>query len=143
MRKITCLVAAALASVAVPAPAQEQPSEEVQGPPAPPTAEEIEARARERLAASRTRAARPATQAGDIVVTADAPQEPDMYEDEPANDPASIRAPDLFGIPEGGVVVAKGCFIPPCPRPMPPLIDLKAIPEAPPGSDAARYAEAQ
>ena len=35
-----------------------------------------------------------------------------------------------------GVAVASGCFIPPCPPPMPVLIDLKAIPEAPPGSDA-------
>ena len=35
-----------------------------------------------------------------------------------------------------GPVVANGCFIPPCPPPMPVLIDLKAIPEAPPGSDA-------
>ena len=51
------------------------------------------------------------------------------------------RAPDVFGIPEGGIIVARGCFIPPCPRKMPPIIDLKAIPEAPPGSDAARYKE--
>jgi hypothetical protein len=35
-----------------------------------------------------------------------------------------------------GVVVGKGCFVGPCPPPMPVLIDLKAIPEAPPGSDA-------
>lgn len=47
------------------------------------------------------------------------------------------RAPDLE--PKyPGVVVARGCFIPPCPRPMPVMIDLKAIPEAPPGSDADR-----
>ena len=37
-----------------------------------------------------------------------------------------------------GVAVASGCFIPPCPPPMPVLIDLKAIPEAPAGSDADR-----
>jgi hypothetical protein len=47
------------------------------------------------------------------------------------------RAPDV-GTVYPGVVVAKGCFIPPCPPPMPVLIDLKAIPEAPPGSDADR-----
>ena len=35
-----------------------------------------------------------------------------------------------------GVAVASGCFVGPCPPPMPVLIDLKAIPEAPPGSDA-------
>lgn len=49
------------------------------------------------------------------------------------------RAPDV-GTVYPGVVVATGCFIPPCPPPMPPLIDLKAIPEAPPGSDADRVA---
>lgn len=54
------------------------------------------------------------------------------------------RAPDLFNLPQpamvGVGVSAKGCFIPPCPSPMPLLIDLKAIPEAPPGSDADRVA---
>ena len=45
---------------------------------------------------------------------------------------------DLFGIPDHGVVVARGCFIPPCPPPMPILIDIEALPEAPPGSDADR-----
>lgn len=49
------------------------------------------------------------------------------------------RAPDV-GTVYPGVVVARGCFIPPCPPPMPKLIDLKAIPEAPPGSDADRVA---
>lgn len=49
------------------------------------------------------------------------------------------RAPDLE-TRYPGVVVARGCFIPPCPPPMPPIIDLKAIPEAPPGSDADRVA---
>ena len=42
-----------------------------------------------------------------------------------------------------GVAVASGCFIPPCPPPMPVLIDLKAIPEAPPGSDADRIARGE
>jgi hypothetical protein len=50
------------------------------------------------------------------------------------------RAPDV-GTVYPGVVVAKGCFIPPCPPPMPVLIDLKAIPEAPPGSDAERVGQ--
>lgn len=50
------------------------------------------------------------------------------------------RAPDLeHKYP--GPVVATGCFIPPCPPPMPPIIDLKAIPEAPPGSDADRVGQ--
>ncbi|WP_131621062.1 hypothetical protein [Parafrankia sp. BMG5.11] len=55
------------------------------------------------------------------------------------------RAPDLFNLPQtpmvGVGVSAKGCFIPPCPSPMPLLIDLKAIPEAPPGSNADRVAQ--
>lgn len=50
------------------------------------------------------------------------------------------RAPDLYNLTQpamvGVGVSAKGCFIPPCPSPMPVLIDLKAIPEAPAGSDA-------
>jgi hypothetical protein len=50
------------------------------------------------------------------------------------------RAPDV-GTVYPGVVVARGCFIPPCPPPMPVLIDLKAIPEAPPGSDAERVGQ--
>jgi hypothetical protein len=49
------------------------------------------------------------------------------------------RAPDV-GTSYPGAVVARGCFIPPCPPPMPKIIDLKAIPEAPPGSDADRVA---
>ncbi len=52
----------------------------------------------------------------------------------------SPKAPDLYNLPQpamiGAGVSAKGCFIPPCPPPMPVLIDLKAIPEAPEGSDA-------
>ncbi len=49
-------------------------------------------------------------------------------------------APDLFGIPNHGMVVARGCFIPPCPPPPALIIDIKALPEAPPGSDADRLA---
>lgn len=52
------------------------------------------------------------------------------------------RAPDLYNLPVpamvGVGVTMKGCFIPPCPAAMPLLIDLKALPEAPPGSDADR-----
>ena len=39
-----------------------------------------------------------------------------------------------------GVVVARGCFIPPCPPPPVYYIDVAALPEAPPGSDADRIA---
>lgn len=47
------------------------------------------------------------------------------------------QAPDFAGPSQN--VVARGCFIPPCPGEPVLLIDLKAIPEAPPGSAAARY----
>ena len=50
------------------------------------------------------------------------------------------RAPD-FTPQYPGIVVARGCFIPPCPPPKALLIDIEALPEAPPGSDAARAAQ--
>ena len=45
------------------------------------------------------------------------------------------RAPDLRPV-YPGPVVARGCFIPPCPPPAMIFIDVKALPQAPPGSDA-------
>ena len=45
------------------------------------------------------------------------------------------RAPDLRPV-YPGPVVARGCFIPPCPPPPMIFIDVKALPEAPAGSDA-------
>ncbi|MDG5748200.1 hypothetical protein P8Q88_08400 [Qipengyuania sp. XHP0207] len=50
------------------------------------------------------------------------------------------RSPDVFGIPDHGVVAARGCFVPPCPPPPAYFIDVEALPEAPPGSDADRIA---
>ena len=49
-------------------------------------------------------------------------------------------APDVFGIPDHGVVAARGCFIPPCPPPPAYIIDFESLPDAPPGSDADRIA---
>ena len=49
-------------------------------------------------------------------------------------------APEMFGIPDHGIVVARGCFIPPCPPPPAYIIDFDSLPEAPPGSDADRIA---
>ena len=54
-------------------------------------------------------------------------------------DKDSPRAPDLMPV-YPGVVVARGCFIPPCPPPPALMIDIEALPEAPPGSDADRVA---
>ncbi len=39
-------------------------------------------------------------------------------------------APYVYGGFMGGITVARGCFVPPCPRPAAVLIDLAAIPEA-------------
>ena len=52
----------------------------------------------------------------------------------------SPQAPDVFGIPSHGPVVARGCFIPPCPPPPVYYVDFGALPDAPPGSDADRIA---
>ncbi len=54
-----------------------------------------------------------------------------------ANDP---QAPELFGIANHGAVAARSCFIPPCPPPLAIIIDVEALPQAPPGSDADRIA---
>ena len=52
------------------------------------------------------------------------------------------RAPDLRPV-YPGPVVARGCFIPPCPPPPMIFIDVKALPEAPPGSDADLIAKGE
>ena len=53
------------------------------------------------------------------------------------NDP---QAPNAFGIPDHGPVVARGCFIPPCPKPPAYMIDFDELPDTPEGSDADRIA---
>ena len=40
-----------------------------------------------------------------------------------------------------GPVVARGCFIGPCPKPRAIVTDFAALPDAPPGSDADRIAQ--
>lgn len=52
------------------------------------------------------------------------------------------RAPDVggAGIFKGPATVGGLCFIPPCPKPAALIIDVTALPEAPPGSDADRIA---
>lgn len=42
-----------------------------------------------------------------------------------------------------GPVVARGCFIPPCPPPPVYYIDIEALPEPPPGSDADKIAKGE
>ena len=83
----------------------------------------------------------PARAGDDIVVCADTdpdqhrlPGREDLESARSTND-GLPRAPDLS--PRyPGVVVAKGCFIPPCPAPPVYYVDVKDLPEAPVGSDA-------
>lgn len=57
-------------------------------------------------------------------------------------DKGDPRAPDVAGpgIFRGPATVGGLCLIPPCPREPAIFIDLSALPEAPPGSDADRIA---
>lgn len=52
------------------------------------------------------------------------------------------RAPDVGGpgIFKGPATVSGLCFIPPCPKEAALIIDVTALPQAPPGSDADRIA---
>lgn len=107
---------------------------------APATAEELIERARAHYKVEEPpREVCPESEGNEIVVCGEA-VDPDRYR-VPSDTDRGVprdhvpRAPDLE--PRyPGVAVAKGCFIGPCPRPMPVMIDLKAIPEAPEGSDA-------
>ena len=79
--------------------------------------------------------------ANEIVVCAPRDPEADRYpgreslESVQSTNDGLPRAPDLRPV-YPGVVVARGCFIPPCPPPPMVFIDVKALPEAPAGSDA-------
>jgi hypothetical protein len=53
------------------------------------------------------------------------------------------RAPDVTVLPQTGTLVVKGCFIPPCPPPKALIIDVKAIPEPPAGSEADKMARGE
>ena len=115
--------------------------------PAPVTAEELIERARAAYALEETpRLACPEGSGNEIVVCAEV-VDPDRYRVPSDTDRGVVRnetprAPDLE--PKyPGVAVAKGCFIGPCPKPMPVMIDLKAIPEAPEGSDADLIAKGE
>ena len=57
------------------------------------------------------------------------------FKDDPP--PVPVNVSNLMAL-VGVSVSIKGCFVPPCPTPMPDLIDVEGLPEAPPGSDADR-----
>lgn len=91
-----------------------------------------------------------ATISGEIIVCRrETGEENRLYDKEEAQDrhaertkgrmPMDVNLPSTPAMVGVGVTF-KGCFIPPCPKPMPILIDVKALPEAPPGSDADRIA---
>jgi hypothetical protein len=147
LRAAWALAVVFAAMTAAPLEAQQQiDNGDAQGPPAPPTAQEVADAAQDKLRAAREHKACPLAKPGEIVVCAPDPDDlrvpSDLDQGINSHDPVP-RAPDLFNLPPrlGVGVTVQGCFIPPCPRKMPPIIDLKAIPEAPPGSDAARHKE--
>jgi hypothetical protein len=78
----------------------------------------------------------------EIVVCADAPDSdsdmrvPSTADDKAAAAAAAARTPCAGCVVVSGASVRIGFGQPP---PAPLMIDLKSIPEAPPGSDAARY----
>lgn len=130
--KIAAFVGAALAL----AGASSGRAQEADRTAAAPSAEEMIEVAREAYRPPGLRRRCPPPLPGEIVVCA--PDSDDQRVSSPTDDAIAAgeaiadgvpRAPDVFGIPPGGVTVATGCFIPPCPPPMPPLIDVSAIPE--------------
>lgn len=113
---------------------------------------ELDRRVEERLGAQREttdlrdkRCALGNADASEIVVCA--PRDPEQHR-YPGRDQLESVQSTRDGIPRApdfvpkypGVVVARGCFIPPCPPPKMIFIDVKALPEAPAGSDAAKIA---
>lgn len=125
--------------VSLPAAAQDAPP--------PVTAEQAIGAAEQAYGPQDSRAERacPPQRPGDEIVVCAPLEEQSQFRVEPTQtdgtegDPRAPNIESSFGHTGMGVVF-KGCFIPPCPPPMPTLIDLKAIPEAPPGSDADRVA---
>ena len=140
-------IALVLAFAAGPLAAQDQV-----GPPVPvdaprqPTAEQISEAAREKLRPPAIRKPCPPSTHGEIVVCGEVQHStgvPSSLDDAIAEGRAvpdgKPRAPDVLGMrPCESYTVCSKFGRPPPPV---PLIDLKAIPEAPPGSDAARFKE--
>jgi hypothetical protein len=110
-------------------------------PPPTVTAEEALARARALYAVVPRKAAQCAPPSGDeIVVCVDHEDPATQYvpSDADSGDPDDgvPRAPDVSGLPTGGMRIGR--------TPTHPLIiDLKAIPEPPPGSDAEKIANGE
>ena len=150
--KLTCAALLALptpalaqdSGAAAPEPSAADPAQDGAASPALLTAEQALEKARTLYAVRVPRADPcPPQKAGEIVVCRrvedpDSLRVPSPTDDAIANGQAVgdgvPRAPDLFGIPGGGVSIGFGSVAPPA-----VMIDLKAIPEPPAGSDAAAY----
>jgi len=89
----------------------------------------------------------PAAKGNEIVVCAhhDDPKGQYVPSDLDNGDPDDgiPRAPEVTMLPHGGTVVFRGCFIPPCPPPPALIIDVKAIPKPPAGSEADRMSKGE
>ncbi len=116
------------------------------------TAEQVIADAKKAYALPTSGAAAecPMPKPGEEIVVCAQQDDPERYRAASSSDLDPTGAGARGGVPHAdvetrypGVAVASGCFIPPCPPPMPVLIDLKAIPEPPPGSDADRIARGE
>lgn len=101
------------------------------------TAEEVIARARERTAAVRPRPRCPEQSDGDdVVVVCGQIDDGSAYRVPPSTTSRAALggpppAPDVAGagIFKGKPTFGGMCFIPPCPRPMTPMVDFSKIPE--------------
>jgi hypothetical protein len=146
---IRWLAAVLLAVAAGPVCAQERIELPIVAPPRPATAEQVFEAASAAYGppglSAKPKAQCPTPRPGDGIVVCAQQQEQSQFRTAGSpidGDKGAPRAPNLetqYPMVGPGVVF-KGCFIPPCPPPMPKIIDLKAIPEAPPGSDADRAA---
>lgn len=105
------------------------------------TAEQAIARAQEVYGiASVARGCRPSS-GDEIVVCADRGKDQRLPEDTTNTDTGIPRAP-VFAPRSAGGVTVTGCFLQKCPKEL-YFIDVKALPEAPPGSDADKIAKGE
>jgi hypothetical protein len=140
-RAIVGLLVAATGSLCSPAHGQDESLASVLSGPRPP--EESYQPSRETALAPSVGPSDPLVKNPDEIVVTAPSSEPGMRVPSTADDRAAAAAA-AARTPCAGCVVISGASVrigfgrPPS---MPLLIDLKAIPEAPPGSDAARYSE--
>lgn len=146
------VIAAPLAVLAIaPAAAQDAGAAGDEQEDEAPTAEEMIAKANDLYHAPGTRRPCKPAVGNEIVVCA---TDPSQFRTSSSLDDA-IRngtlppgkdipaAPDVDGLPKGGVVVARGCFVPPCPPPPAYYIDFDSLPEPLTPEQAAKVMRAE